>query len=120
LRELAAGHACIALDDGRQVAFKLTDHPHLDLGYAVTSFSGQGLTAERTIVHIDSDRSPESIVNQRLIYVAGSRGRHDLQIFTDNAAALVHNVSRDVSHRSAVEHVSPSHKQERALVIARV
>jgi conjugative relaxase-like TrwC/TraI family protein len=119
IRELAGGQARVDLDDGRQVAFKVADHPHLDLGYAVTSYSGQGLTAERTIVHIDSDRSPESIVNQRLIYVAGSRGRHDLQIFTDNAAALVHNVSRDVSHRSAVEQAPSARKPEHTLALAR-
>jgi ATP-dependent exoDNAse (exonuclease V) alpha subunit len=119
LRQLAGGQARVDLDNGRQVAFKVADHPHLDLGYAVTSHSGQGLTAERTIVHIDSDRSPESIVNQRLIYVAGSRGRHGLQIFTDNAAALVHNVSRDVSHRAAIEQTAQGRRPEHALAVAR-
>jgi hypothetical protein len=66
---------------------------------------------------MDSDRSSEAIVNQRLIYVAGSRGRHDLQVFTDNAAALVHNVSRDVSHRAAVEQAPTKRVEEYAHLV---
>jgi type IV secretion system protein VirB5 len=40
----------LRLDDERQVDFNPRQHPHLDHGYAVTSFSSQGQTAERVLV----------------------------------------------------------------------
>jgi hypothetical protein len=41
--------------------------------------------------------------NQRLAYVAVSRGRYDAQIYTNDKAQLGEALSRDVSHRSAIE-----------------
>jgi len=55
------------------------------------------------LLHIDTGRSPEALVNQRLAYVSLSRGRHDAQIFCNDKAAVVRQLSRDVSHRSAIE-----------------
>jgi len=72
------------LDSGRTVDLNLRAHPHLDYGYAVTSHSGQGQTADRVLVHIDLDRAGEVLVNQRLAYVALSRGRDDAQIYTND------------------------------------
>jgi ATP-dependent exoDNAse (exonuclease V) alpha subunit len=97
------GHLQVRLDGGRTVAFTLKDHPHLDHGYAVTSHSSQGQTADRVLVHIDTDRAGEQLVNRRLAYVAVSRGRHDAQIYTNDNAHLAGMLSRDVAHRSAME-----------------
>lgn len=91
----------LRLDSGRTVALK--DHPHLDYGYAVTSHSSQGQTADRVLVHIDTDRAGEQLVNRRLAYVAVSRGRYDAQLYTNDKSQLAEALSRDVSHRSAVE-----------------
>ncbi|PYT66714.1 MAG: hypothetical protein DMG39_25810 [Acidobacteria bacterium] len=44
-------------------------------GYAVTSHSSQGQTADRVLIHVDSERAGEKLVNRRLAYVAVSRGR---------------------------------------------
>jgi ATP-dependent exoDNAse (exonuclease V) alpha subunit len=100
---LADGQVRITLDAGRDVTFAVGTHPHLDFGYAVTSHAAQSQTVDRVLVHVDTDRAAESIVNQRLAYVAPSRGRDDMQILTDNGAALWHALSRDVSHRAAIE-----------------
>ena len=81
----------------------LKDHPHLDYGYAVTSHSSQGQTADRVLVHVDTERGGEPLVNRRLAYVAVSRGRFDAQIYTDDTAQLGDALSREVSHRSAIE-----------------
>jgi ATP-dependent exoDNAse (exonuclease V) alpha subunit len=97
------GHLQIRLDAGRTVAMTLKDHPHLDYGYAVTSHSSQGQTADRVLVHIDTDRAGEQLVNRRLAYVAVSRGRHDVRIYTNDAAHLAEALSRDVGHQSAME-----------------
>ncbi len=99
----AHGHLRLRLDSGRRLAFSVHDHPHLDYGYAVTSHSGQGQTADRVLVHVDTERLGEQLVNRRLAYVAVSRGRYDAQIYTDDKTQLAAVLSRDVSHRSAIE-----------------
>jgi ATP-dependent exoDNAse (exonuclease V) alpha subunit len=75
----------------------------LDYGYAVTSHSSQGQTAGRVLVHVDTERTSEKLVNQRLAYVAVSRGQYDARIYTDDKVKLARALDRDVSHRSALE-----------------
>jgi conjugative relaxase-like TrwC/TraI family protein len=98
----AAGNLQIRLDSGRQVDLNLHDHPHLDYGYAVTSHSGQGTTADRVLVHVDTENAQERLINSRLAYVAVSRGRYDAQIFTNDAEELGNELSRHVSKHSAL------------------
>ena len=93
----------VRLDSGRSVTFPTSSRLHLDHGYAVTSHSSQGQTADRVLVHIDTDRGREQLVNRRLAYVAISRGRYDAQIYTNDKARLATVVDRDVTRRSAVE-----------------
>ena len=99
----AEGHLQIRLDSGREVDLNLRNHPHLDYGYAVTSHSSQGTTADRVLVHVDTENAHEQLINSRLAYVAVSRGRYDAQIFTNDADKLGDELSRDVSHAAALE-----------------
>jgi RNA helicase len=73
----------------------------------VTSHSSQGETADRVIVYLDRDRAGEKLVNQRLAYVAVSRGRHDAQIYTDDRESLAYLLSRDASKSSALAPRAP-------------
>jgi ATP-dependent exoDNAse (exonuclease V) alpha subunit len=98
----AEGHLQIRLDSGREVDLNLRNHPHLDYGYAVTSHSGQGTTADRVLVHVDTENAHEQLVNSRLAYVSVSRGRYDAQIFTNDAEQLGNELSHDVSKHSAI------------------
>ncbi|HEV8655194.1 MAG TPA: MobF family relaxase, partial [Candidatus Limnocylindria bacterium] len=65
-----SGHVRVQLDSGRNVRFDIRAYPHLDYGYAVTSHSSQGQTADRVLVHVDTARAGEQLVNRRLAYVA--------------------------------------------------
>ena len=87
---------------GREVTFDPTEFRQLDHGYAVTSHSSQGLTADRVIAHIDTDSS-RSLINDRLAYVAISRAAHDARIYTNDAATLGERLSTDVSKSSALD-----------------
>jgi conjugative relaxase-like TrwC/TraI family protein len=98
-----SGNLQVRLDSGRMVAFNIKENPHLDYGYAVTSHSSQGQTADRVLVHVDIEQAGEKLVNRRLAYVAVSRGRYDAQLYTNDKAHLTEQLSRDVSHRSAIE-----------------
>jgi ATP-dependent exoDNAse (exonuclease V) alpha subunit len=98
-----SGNLQLCLDSGREVAFNIKDNPNLDYGYAVMSHSCQGQTADRVLVHVDTEQAGEKLVNRRLAYVAVSRGRYDAQIYTSDKIHLTEQLSRDVSHRSAIE-----------------
>src|SRR3984893_7502871 len=98
-----SGNLRVCLDSGRAVAFNIKEIPPLDYGYAVTSHSSQGQTADRVLVHVDTEQAGEKLVNRRLAYVAVSRGRYDAQIYTNDKSHLTEQLSRDVSHRSATE-----------------
>jgi conjugative relaxase-like TrwC/TraI family protein len=96
------GNVEIKLDSGREVRFNLEENRHLDYGYAVTSHSSQGATADRVLVNVDTEEAHEKLINSRLAYVAVSRARYDAQIFTNDADNLGKALSREVSHAAAV------------------
>jgi hypothetical protein len=77
--------------------------PIPDCPRAVTSHSSQGATADRVLVHVDTEQAREELINSRLAYVSVSRGRYDAQIFTNDAGKLGEELSRDVSKQSAME-----------------
>ena len=97
-----AGDVQIRLDSGREVTFNIREHPHLDHGYAVTSHSSQGQTAQRVLIHVDTEKS-ELLVNNRFAYVSVSRAQHDARIYTDDGSKLSRSLSRESSHRTATE-----------------
>jgi conjugative relaxase-like TrwC/TraI family protein len=99
----ATGRVRVRLESGRRVAFSLDAYRHLDHGYAVTSHSSQGQTANRVLIDVDTATLGPQLVNRRLAYVAVSRGRYDAQIFTNDVSDLPQALSRDISHRSAIE-----------------
>ena len=99
----AEGNLQIRLDSGQDVQFNIRQHPHVDYGYAVTSHSSQGATADRVLVHVDTEQAHDQLVNSRLAYVSVSRGRYDAQIYTNDAGKLGEELSRDVSKQSALE-----------------
>ena len=106
------GRLNLKLDNGRAVELDPNRHMHLDYGYAVTSHSSQGQTADRVLIHVDTELGAKDLLNSRMAYVAVSRGAHDAQIFTNSAAALGQELSRDVSHAPAIQQAPISHAIE--------
>jgi ATP-dependent exoDNAse (exonuclease V) alpha subunit len=107
----------LKLDSARSMDYKPLRHPHLDHGYAVTSHSSQGQTAERVLIHVDTDLTAKDLLNSRMAYVSVSRGQWDAQIFTNDREKLPHALGHDVSHQSAhkPEHaIAPMQQQEAA------
>jgi hypothetical protein len=64
------------LDNNRQVEFNASEHRRFDHGYAVTSHSSQGLTAEPVLVNADTGVHPD-LLNSRFGYVSISRASHE-------------------------------------------
>jgi ATP-dependent exoDNAse (exonuclease V) alpha subunit len=96
------GRISARLDNNRHIEFNGSDHCHFDHGYAVTSHSSQGLTAERVLVHADSSVHPD-LLNSRFAYVSVSRASHEATLFTDDMAKLGPQLGADVSKTSALE-----------------
>jgi ATP-dependent exoDNAse (exonuclease V) alpha subunit len=95
------GSMRLKMDGGRAVEIDPRQHPHLDHGYAVTSHSSQGQTAERVLINVDTELAARDLLNSRMAYVAVSRGAHDAQIFTNDVAALPKALGHEVSHAQA-------------------
>ena len=91
------GRLRLKIDGGRTVELDPHKHPHLDYGYAMTSHSSQGQTADRVLIHVDTELGAKDLLNSRMAYVSVSRGRYDAQIYTNNAQTLGQELSRDVS-----------------------
>src|ERR1039457_5997305 len=96
------GRLSARLDNNRQIQFNHSEHRHFDHGYAVTSHSSQGLTAERVLVHADTGVHPD-LLNSRFGYVSISRASHEATLFTDDMAKLGPQLGADVSKTSALE-----------------
>ncbi len=97
------GNLKLRTDSGREVEFNARHHPHLDYGYAVTSHSSQGPTAERVLIHVDTEQVPGELVNSRMAYVSISGAQFDVQMYTNDAKALGYELSRYVSHPMAIQ-----------------
>ena len=97
-----SGNLEIRMDSGREVRFNIREHAHLDHGYAVTSHSSQGHTAQRVLINVDTEKS-ELLVNNRFAYVSVSRAQHDAHIYTNNGSKLSRSLSRESSQRTATE-----------------
>jgi ATP-dependent exoDNAse (exonuclease V) alpha subunit len=99
----------------RTVTFDAAQMRHFDHGYAVTSHSSQGLTADRVLVNMDTKVHPE-LINTRFAYVSISRASEDVRIYTNDAAVLSERLSTDVSKTSAVNlqktQVEPTYNQQ--------
>ncbi|MGB2603722.1 MAG: AAA family ATPase [Candidatus Sulfotelmatobacter sp.] len=122
-RDLAAieaihpdGRLSARLDNNRQIEFNASEHRHFDHGYAVTSHSSQGLTAERVLVHADTSVHPD-LLNSRFAYVSIFRASHSATLFTDDMAKLAPQLGADVSKTSALE-LDPSPSVAQGLGIA--
>jgi conjugative relaxase-like TrwC/TraI family protein len=97
-----SGRISARLDNSHRVEFDATDHRHFDHGYAVTSHSAQGLTAERVLINADTSVHPD-LLNSRFGYVAVSRASHEARIFTDDTSRLGNRLGSEVTKTAALE-----------------
>jgi ATP-dependent exoDNAse (exonuclease V) alpha subunit len=95
------GRMFLNMDSGRSFTIDPHKHPHLDYGYAMTSHSSQGQTADRVLIHVDTELAAKDLLNNRMAYVGVSRGAFDAQIFTNDREKLPMALGRDISKQTA-------------------
>lgn len=88
----------IVLSNGARLS--RADAIHAQHGYAQTVHSAQGLTTNRVLMDADT-RSLTS--NRAVYYVAISRGKHNLTIYTDHQGRLAQAMSREPRKYAALE-----------------
>ena len=96
------GQLTLRMDGGKAVKFDAKETRHFDHGYAVTSHSSQGLTADRVLVNIDTGVHAE-LINNRFAYVSISRAAQDAHIYTNAGSSLTIDLSRGITKSSAIE-----------------
>jgi len=95
------GVLAVRLEKGGTVKFDPAENRHFDHGYAMTSHSAQGVTAEHVLINADTEACP-NLVNSRFAYVAISRARHDVLIFTNDCVSIATRLGNEVSKSSAL------------------
>lgn len=95
------GGLTVRLEKGGTVKFDLTENRHFDHGYAMTSHSAQGVTADRVLINADTEACP-NLLNSRFAYVAISRARHDVVIFTNDSVSIAAKLGSEISKSSAL------------------
>ncbi len=96
-----AGNLLVRLEKGGRVELNPAESRHFDYGYAMTSHSAQGVTADRVLINADTKTHPH-LVNSRFAYVAISRARLDATIYTNDSAAIEARLGNEFSKSSAL------------------
>jgi hypothetical protein len=83
----------IELTDGRTIP---REYRQLTYGYAVTAHASQGKTVDRVLVMGDQMRKEH-------FYVAATRAREDVAVFTSDASRFLTSIEESTDRRSAIE-----------------
>jgi hypothetical protein len=68
------------------------------------------------LVHVDTELGAKDLLNNRMAYVAISRGAHDAQIFTNDREKLPIALGHDVSQQSAhTPQIAPSNSVQQEI-----
>ena len=77
------------------------DFGHLTHGYCITSHASQGVTVDKVFIGMSSESFPAT--SERTGYVAVTRGREQVQIFTNDRNELLEALTRPDDAMSATE-----------------
>ncbi|ECO4312772.1 conjugative relaxase [Salmonella enterica] len=93
------GNLHLKIDD-REIVLNTKDKLHLDYAYVSTVHSAQGLTSNRVIANIEAK---SRTVSKDWYYVAISRAKHVVKVYTDNIKKLPSSVARASTKQAAME-----------------
>lgn len=91
----------IVLTNGqRMVSLDQKQPLHMDYGYATTAHSSQGLTADRVLIDVHAQNRTTV---KDVFYVALSRARFEITIYTNDRINLSFSISRDNTKFAALD-----------------
>lgn len=86
--------------DGQSITLDSSKPLHLDHGYCSTVHSAQGQTAQRVLIDADAY---SAATNESGYYVAISRAREEVKIYTDDKSMLPESISRESTKSAALD-----------------
>ncbi len=98
--------ANVKYSNGRMEVIDLRDAHHWDLAMATTIYSSQGKTSDRVLVAADGVQSSESV------YVAASRAKYALKIYTDSPENLRSMAMESMSNTNPRELISQLYQRQ--------
>jgi ATP-dependent exoDNAse (exonuclease V) alpha subunit len=115
----AKGTATLTDASGETVTADLSDQQYLDYALVSTTYSSQGKTADQVLVAVDSTLSQEGL------YVAVSRAKLNLSLYTGDKEQLYKKAQRSAAKENPSDYltlfqlVNPHAKNEKAADPAR-
>ena len=97
--QIAEGSATICTETGKQERIDLKTPQHLDHALVSTTYSSQGVTANRVFVSATNDFT----LSQESFYVAASRAKYNLQLYVENRANLVEKAQSSRAQSNPLE-----------------
>lgn len=79
IKSISAKGNIVVQMDNKEIKFNIINYPYLQSGYAVTTYKSQGLTSDNVIAYMPN----KGINNSNNFYVAVSRAKNDVKIYTD-------------------------------------
>jgi conjugative relaxase-like TrwC/TraI family protein len=113
IESVAGRLAHIKYHDGRREIIDLSQAHHFESALASTIYSSQGKTSDRVFVAADGMQNSESF------YVAASRAKYDLKIYTDSPDRLLSMAAESMSNSNPRELLSKLY-QRQAILSAQV
>jgi conjugative relaxase-like TrwC/TraI family protein len=84
--EIKKDGTLVLINDRKKVKLNPKKYPYLDYAYAITVHKSQGMTVKNVLV---ADR--DNRMNRNLFYVAVTRGKENLKIFTNDIVQTLYN-----------------------------
>ncbi|TDI82638.1 MAG: conjugative relaxase [Caldithrix sp.] len=82
------GNMIVRTEQGKEVSFNTHNYAYFDHGYAVTEYKSLGQTTNKVLYVADT----RDMANYNSFYVAATRGREDMYVFTNDKAELQEQV----------------------------
>ncbi len=102
------------LTDGKKVVnIKTKDYAFLDHGYAVTSFKAQSQEAHSVLYQADTRKG----VNYNSLYVAASRARQDLHIYTNDKGQFAEQAQVEQQKTSTLDYAPKQLPRQKGMAL---
>jgi ATP-dependent exoDNAse (exonuclease V) alpha subunit len=102
----------VLTDKRQRIVLNPGSYPYIDYGYATTNYKVQGLTAEEVLYVADTRTNP----SYNSLYVAATRGKHGLDILTNDKDVLREKVQIEEVKSSNLDYdLEPQLQIERSL-----
>ncbi|MDJ0747459.1 MAG: AAA family ATPase, partial [Xenococcaceae cyanobacterium MO_167.B27] len=97
--QIKDGVATIATETGKEETIDLKFPQHLDHALVSTTYSSQGVTANRVLASVTNDLT----LSRESFYVAASRAKYNLQLYVENKQGIVEKASETRSQKNPLE-----------------